>query len=121
MALRDKLRERVGPQLEPGEQIQQVFLAQQGPNPYLQFLTYLVFFWAKMWIVAVTDRRILFVQSSVWVPTKPKRNGDTKTLPRTTRFGPTSGLWATLEVGGEKYFVNKRFHKDVQGADGNAA
>jgi hypothetical protein len=38
VALRDKLKERVQPLLEPDEEVQQVFLAQSGPNPNLMFL-----------------------------------------------------------------------------------
>ena len=40
MALRDKLVERVQPFLEPGEQVQAVFLAQTGPNPFLGGLSW---------------------------------------------------------------------------------
>ena len=33
-SLREKLAERAGPYLQPGEQIQQVYMAQGGPSPY---------------------------------------------------------------------------------------
>src|SRR4051812_31714723 len=58
MALRDKLRERVQPYLEPGEQVQQVFLAQAGMNPMVMPLLggLIVLLATHPKIVAVTDR-----------------------------------------------------------------
>jgi hypothetical protein len=38
-------------------------------------------------------------------------------LPRSTRIGPPSGLWYKTEVLGERMYINKRFHKDVEAAD----
>ena len=32
-------------------------------------------------------------------------------------MGPLSGLWARTEFTGEKMWVHKRFHKDVEAAD----
>ena len=113
MALRDKLREKIEPQLEPGETLQQVFVAQTGPNPYWLFATYLCFFWIKYWVFAVTDRRILVFHASSAFHIKDLSG----TLPRETKFGPLSGLWARVEVDGTRYWVNKRFQKDVEAAD----
>jgi hypothetical protein len=115
MGIRDKLRKRIEPQLEPGETLQQVFLAQTGPNPYLSFLTYLVFFWIKYWAIAVTDRRILIYRTSALRPSAVKDLSTT--LPRETRFGDLKGLWAKVELGGTKYWVHKRFQKDAEAAD----
>src|SRR5436853_4933956 len=118
MSLREKLRERVQPLLEPGENVQSVFLAQQGPSPYWGFLSSLVFFLQKYYVVAVTDRRIAFFRSGAWTPAKPR--GLDKTFPRETRFGDPHGLWQKLELGGERFWVHTRFHKDLQAADGAA-
>ena len=115
MGIRSKFRKKIEPQLEPGETIQQVFLAQSGPNPYWMFLTYLFLFWIKYWVFAVTDRRILVFRTSVLFPSAVKDL--TATLPRETKFGPVSGLWAQIEIGGTRYWVHKRFRKDVQAAD----
>jgi hypothetical protein len=115
MALREKLAENVKPYLEPGEQIHQVFVCQTGPSPYWSFLTYLVAFWVKMHAVAVTDRNIVFLRTSIWSQTKPKHVESR--LPRGTRLGPLSGLWGKMELEGQKYWVHKRFHKDVAAAD----
>ncbi len=116
MALRDKLRERVTPLLEPGEQVRQVFLAQTGPSPYWFFLTYLVLFWIKYYIVAVTDREVAVFRAGLWTPTKPK--GFHQRYPRGMRLGaPLSGLWARTMIGSESMHVHKRFHKDVEAAD----
>ena len=114
MALRDKLRERAAPYLEPGEQIQQIFLSQSGPNPNWMFLTYLVFFWVHYHVFVVTDRNIVILESSFWAPTKPKALE--KRLPRNASLGQPSGLWGNFEIEGTKYYVHKRFHKDVTAA-----
>jgi hypothetical protein len=118
MALRDKLRERSQPFLEPGEEIRHVFLAQAGPSPWLFALSLLFAFWMKYRIVVVTDRGVLLLSASPWVPTKPKEL--VARLPRSTTFGELSGVWAKIQLQGEKYYVHKRFHKDVQAADAEA-
>lgn len=115
MALRDKLAERSYPYLQPGEQIQQVFLAQAGPSPYFSLLTYIILFWVKYRIVAVTDRSITVLTGGKFVPSKPK--GLLATFPRNLVFGEQKGLWGTTEATGEKLYVHKRFHKDVAAAD----
>jgi hypothetical protein len=113
--IRNKFRKKIEPQLEPGETLQQVFLAQTGPNPYWLFLTYLVFFRIRYWAFAVTDRRILVFRSGFWRPSDVKDL--VATFPRETRFGPVSGLWSQIEIGGTRYWVHKRFQKDVEEAD----
>ncbi len=117
MALRDKLRDRVQPFLEPGEQIQVVYTGQTGPNPLWVLVTYLVlFFGSKYRIVAVTDRHIRVFSASIWMPAKPKEQ--LAVLPRATRVGPGSGLWEKTVLGSEEVWVHKRFHKDLDQADG---
>jgi hypothetical protein len=115
MALRDKLRDRAQPFLEPGEQIQAVVPCQTGPSPWMSALSWLiVLFGAKFWIVVATDRNLLVLKSSAMSmkPTKLDRR-----LPRGTRFGPLSGLWGKSEVLGQKTYVHKRFHTDAAQAD----
>ncbi len=119
MALRDKLRDRVQPFLAPGEQIEQIFLAQGGPNPLLQLVTiWIVIFGAKYRIVAVTDRAIVVFKGGSFVPSQPK-----VLLGRSQRhvMGPTSGLWAKCMIGPEQLWVHRRFHKDVTAADETTA
>jgi hypothetical protein len=41
-------------------------------------------------------------------------------LPRSTRIGPASGLWYKTEALGERLYVAKRFHKDIEEADAKA-
>lgn len=121
MALRDKLRDRVQPRLEPGEQIQEVYLAQTGPTPWLGLLTAFIWFAVKRRIVVATDRAIVVFSASWWTGTHPKEL--LGRLPRSTTVGPLSGLWAKSAIGGEKVHIHKRFHQDVARADhvaGNA-
>jgi len=119
MALRDKLRERSQPFLEPGEEVRHVFLAQAGPSPWLFALSWLFAFWMKYRIVVVTDRSVVLLSASPWVPAKPKEL--VARLPRSTTFGPLEGVWAKTQIQGEKFYIHKRFHKDVEAADAEAA
>ena len=116
-ALREKLRARVQPLLDPGEQIEQVFLAQSGPNPNLVFLTYLAVFFNRYRVVAVTDRSIVVLGASLWRPASPKGIG--ARLPRQLQLGPMSGaLWSRTNLPGDKpTWVHRRFYRDVEAAD----
>ena len=117
MGIRKKLEKNVQPHLEPGETLQAVFPAQGGMNPWLIIFTgYLIFMWlAKYVIIAVTDKRIVVFKASPFATTKPKEV--LGTFPRDTRFGSVSGIWGKVELGGTKYYVHRRFHKEVEAAD----
>lgn len=124
MDVHAKLRKQVGPKLEPGESIQQVFPALSGPSPYpfLRFLLLPYVYWmmvARYWVVAVTDRRIVVFRASFWAPSTVKDVA--ATLPRSARFGPVSGLWGAVEMGGTRYWVHKRFQQDLRAADADAS
>ncbi len=120
MALRDKLAERVQPYLEPGEQVQQVFMGQTGPSPLFSLISYwIVLIAGKYYIFAVTDRAILVVRASKMMPAKPKELE--ARLPRATQIGPVSGLWGKTTALGQRIWVNKRFHKDIDAADAHLA
>jgi hypothetical protein len=115
MALRDKLRERAQPMLEPGEQIQAVFLAQSGPNPALFFLSYLIMFWTKFWVVVVTDKRIALLKASPMTPSKPKTLAES--FPRDIALPePGGAIWTELPLGGTRYWVHRRFWSDLREA-----
>jgi hypothetical protein len=117
MALREKLASRTQPFLEPGEQVMQIFSAQTGPNPWLipAIGPIIVLFFSKMRVIAVTDRAVLLLNSS---KLSAKPTALVQRLPRQTRLGPIEGkIWGKITVGGERIWVHKRFHKDVQAAD----
>jgi hypothetical protein len=117
MALRDKLAQRAAPFLEPGEQIRSIFLAQSGPSPYWSFLSaWIVVFTAGYATVAVTDRAIVVLRNGRLTGSQPK-----SPLARVPLqpLGRPSGLWGQVHLGGTRYWVHKRFHKDVEA--GNAA
>lgn len=115
MALRDKLAARVQPLLEPGEQVQTVFLTQTGPSPYWVLVTTLIFFAVKRRIIVATDRAIVVIRAGTMSGTSAKEV--LARLPRATRLGPVSGMWAKIEVNGEQQWVHRRFHRDVASAD----
>jgi hypothetical protein len=117
MALHERLVERLQPCLEPGEQVQQVFMVQTGPNPNWIFATTLVLFTVRYYYVAVTDRAIVVLE--------PRRKSaapkpPVARLPRQLVMGPAKGRWAGplyLTPDGKKAWVRRRFHKDINAAD----
>jgi len=115
MALRDKLVQRATPYLEPGEQIQAIFLAQSGPSPYWIILsTLIVIFGAGYHTVVVTDRAIVILRNGRLTGTFPQSvhlRG-----PRNVVLGTPTGIWGKIHLD-TRYWVHKRFHKDVQAAD----
>jgi hypothetical protein len=117
MGLRDKLTTRVAPLLEPGEKLQQVFPAQGGISPWLGNGFGLVgaMVLTKRRIIAVTDRAVVVMAAN--------RSGTSPTevlkrLPRGTTIGDVKGVYAKVQLDGEKLYVHKRFHGDVRAADG---
>ena len=115
MALRDKLKERVQPMLEPGEQIQHVFMAQTA-SPYWAIVSYWILIVKGGYrIVAVTDRGIVSLKAGGFMPSSPK-----SVVGRSPRspIGPLTGkLWGKLTLGGEQLWVNRRFFHDVTEAN----
>ncbi|MFA1547168.1 hypothetical protein [Actinomadura chokoriensis] len=119
VAIRDKMRANAAHVLQPGENIQAVFGA-QTVSQYFALLSYWIIIFANAYrVVVVTDRRILVCGSGRMRMTPV--NEVLRELPRGTRIGPPSGLWWRCETLGEKLYVHKRFHKDVNAADGVAA
>lgn len=116
-ALREKLAARVQPLLEPGERVEQVFLAQSGPNPNVILLTYLALFFNKYHVIAVTDRAVVVFSAGLWRQSFPK--AVVTRLARNTLLGPSSGaLWSRINVPGKKStWVHRRFYRDVDAAD----
>ena len=116
MAIRDKMSANAAPHLQPGETIQAVFGA-QTTSQYFALLSYWIILFTNAYrVVVVTDRRILVAKSGRLTTTPVKEI--VRELPRNTRIGPPSGLWWRCETLGEKLYVHKRFHKDVNAADG---
>ena len=72
MALRDKVRTRALPLLQPGDEIRHVFLAQSGMSPYSPIGGLLGALLGKYWIVVVTEDKFVVMKASMWMPTKPK-------------------------------------------------
>ena len=88
----------------------------QTTSQYFALLSYWIIILKNSYrVVAVTDRRILVCGSGRLSMTKV--SGVERELPRGTRIGPPSGLWWKCETLGERLYVNKRFHKDVEAAD----
>lgn len=115
MALRDKLRANAAPLLQPGENIQAIFCG-QTTSQYFALISYWIILFTNAYrVVVVTDRRILVCKSGRFRITPVK--AILRELPRNTRIGPPSGLWWRCETLGERLYINKRFHKDVNAAD----
>jgi hypothetical protein len=115
MALRDKLAKRVTPFLESGEEVEVVFPAQSGPSPW----------WAAVWGLLIMVATGAF--GYVTVVTTDRANVVLRNV-RMFRFRPASvlfrgpreslgnpaGIWGKISVGGERYWVHRRFHSDVR-------
>jgi hypothetical protein len=115
MALRDKLTQRVVPFLEPGEQIQAIFIAQSGACPYWSFLSSWIALLTRGYVtVAATDRAIVVLRNG-WLTSSRPQSLQAR-LPRQPMDEP-SGLWARLNLGGTRYWLHRRFHKDVRAAN----
>jgi hypothetical protein len=115
MALRGKLTRRTAPFLEPGEQIQAIFIARSGASPYwLVISTWIVLLTRGYVVVMATDRAIVVLRSGWFARAKPKSL--LARLPRQPMDEP-SGLWAALNLGGARYWAHRRFHKDIRAAN----
>jgi hypothetical protein len=113
MALRDKVRANAEQYLQPGEQIQAVFLG-QTVSPYYIIISYWILLAGGYRGVVVTDRRILVFKSGKQKTSALKE--PLRELPRTTQIGPAKGIWFKIDLG-ERIYVHKRFHKDIAEAD----
>jgi hypothetical protein len=119
VAIRDKLRENAAPHLQPGETVQSVFCAQTTSAYFALISVWIILLTNAYRVVVVTDRRILVCSSGRFRMTPVKQI--LREIPRGTRIGPPSGLWWRCDSLGERLYVHKRFHKDVNAADGVAA
>jgi hypothetical protein len=102
LAIRDRLRRSAAPYLDPGEQVQAVFLAKRPGMEYNDRA------------VIATDRRILVLELGMRVyPAK----GVVAEVPRRTKLGPCSGFMFPMRAFDMPLSVNRRFFKDVAEAD----
>ncbi len=115
MAIRDTLRANAEHLLEPGETLQAVFPAQTTSQWFALVSFWIIIAKDAYRVVVVTDRRILVCMSGRFRVTPVKEV--VRELPRTTRIGPASGLWYRCGSLGERLYINKRFHKDIDAAD----
>jgi hypothetical protein len=115
MAIREKLRAKVVPLLEPGEEVQAVIPA-QTTSAYFALISYWIIVFKNSYRVLVaTDRRILVCKAGRMFMTTVK--GIDYSLPRATRIGPGTGLWHRFDTPQGKLYVNRRFFKDIETAD----
>lgn len=117
MALRDKLRKRSQPFLEPGENIEVVLLAQTGPTPYLAglggivILVLLLTGSVKYQTLLLTDRAVVVLKNNIWG--RPKEV--VARVDRRTPMAPMEGkLWGKTTVGTVRLNIHRRFFKDFE-------
>lgn len=108
------------PYLQQGEPIQAVFGAQTA-SQWLAALTGVFVFLGlnRYRIFVVTPARILILDAGKTSMAKAK--GVVTELPRATKLGPGTGLWHVIPAGGETLRVHRRFFKDIETADTQAA
>ena len=114
IAIRDKIIENSQQFLQQGEQVQAV-IGGQTLSGYWSMLSSLVFFWNNYRAVIATDRRIIVLHCGKMRMGKPRSH--VRDIARTTQIGPASGLWYKTSALGEKMYIHKRFHKDIEAAD----
>ena len=120
MALRDSMRSSAAPYLRSGETVQAVFGAQTASQWLAALTGIFVFLGLNSYrIVVVTPQRILILDAGR--VSMKKARGVVTELPRSTRLGPGSGIWHVIPVGSEKLRVHRRFFKDLETADTEAA
>lgn len=122
MATPKDLAERAAPLLPPGSQVRQAFICQTAPNFALfviNWATGLTIFWIRYRCVAVTPDAIYVLDGPrLWGGAKP--TSIACTLPRHTRLGPVRGQWGELTLLGQRHWVKKRFHPEIDAADAEA-
>ena len=119
MAIRDTMRSNAAHLLQQGESVQAVFAA-QTTNPWWALVSYWIIILRNSYrVVVVTDRRILVCRSGRFRVTPV--NAVVGEFPRTTRIGPVKGLWYRCDALGERLYIARRFHKDIETADASVA
>jgi hypothetical protein len=118
---RADLVEAALPFLPAGSDIRQAFIGQAAPSFCYFVITYLtgVMSRNKYRCVVVTDDAITVLESSKWSGgAKPQEV--VGRMPRHTRLGPVSGRWAEVDLLGERHWVHRRFHDQIEAADRDA-
>jgi hypothetical protein len=120
LAIRDSMQASSAPYLHQGETIQAVFGAQTA-SQWLAALTGIFVFLGlnRYRIFVVTPQRILILDAGKTSMAKAK--GVVTELPRATKLGPGTGLWHVIPAGSETLRVHRRFFKDIETADAQAA
>jgi hypothetical protein len=120
LAIRDSMQTSALPYLHPGETVQAVFGAQTA-SQWLAALTGVFVFLGlnRYRIFVVTSQRILVLDAGKVSMAKAK--GVVAELPRSTKLGPGAGLWHVIPAGTESLRVHRRFFKDIETADTQAA
>lgn len=116
---RARVRAQVQALLEPGEQIQAMFVSQTGPSPRgaltwvpaAQFVT-------RYWNVAVTDRNIVCSPVEAFAGKGSKRF--LRRLPRepfVITEGPSQRWWFPVTIGGDRHWVSREQAEIVAAAN----
>jgi hypothetical protein len=117
MGALDRLKTNATSLLEPRERMQAAIWA-QTLNPYWVPITPLRVLFGPSnpyRVIVATDRRLLLYAGNRW------RVGAIRELmselPRRTRIGPAGGVWHRTDVFGERLYIQRRWHREVQAAD----
>ena len=114
------MRDSAAQYVRPGEPIQAVIGAQTASQWLAALTGFFVFLGLNRYrIFVVTSQRILVLDAGKTSMAKAK--GVVAELPRSTKLGPGAGLWHVIPAGTESLRVHRRFFKDIETADTQAA
>jgi hypothetical protein len=120
VSLRDSMRASVTPYLRSGETVQAVIGGQTKSQWLMPLTGFIGFMFINRYrIVVVTQERVLVLDAGR--ASMKKAQGLVAELPRSTRLGPGSGAWHPITLGQETIRVHRRFFKDLETADRQAA
>ncbi|WP_424213329.1 hypothetical protein ACN20G_15290 [Streptomyces sp. BI20] len=119
---RPDLVRRAMPFLPAGSEVRQAFVCQSAPNFWFFVVTYLTgltMFRNSYRCVVVTRDAIHVLDGAKWSGgAVPRRL--VGTMPRRTRLGPVTGRWGRVDLLGERHWVHRRFHAQIDAADHEA-
>ncbi len=119
MSVRNRIAMNAQCVCQPGEHLQTAIPAQARSPNWLGILDLVISSSNTYRVIVVTDRRILVCRSGRF---RAFVVGDVlRELPRSTKIGPSHGIWYHTDSLGEGLYIHRLYFKDIELADAAAA